>query len=50
MSEAGHARRREIDMPALRKARLSARVDGVVRPVLAAPPTKVSAPHLCVLR
>ncbi|WP_260865556.1 hypothetical protein [Mycobacterium kubicae] len=50
MPEAGHARRSEVAVPALRKARLSAGSDRVVWLVLPARPVKGSTPHLCVLR
>lgn len=50
MPEAGCARRREVAVPALRKARLSAGCDRVVWPVLPAGPGKGPASHLCQLR
>lgn len=48
--EAGRTRRREIDLPALRKARLSPRVDWVVWLVLTTRSAEGSAPGLRVLR
>lgn len=50
VSEAGQARGREIDLPALRKTRLSARVDWVVWLVLTTRSAEGSAPGLRVLR
>ncbi|EUA15144.1 phage integrase, N-terminal SAM-like domain protein [Mycobacterium kansasii 732] len=50
MPEAGCARRREVAVPALRKARLSAGCDRLVWLVLPARPVKGPAPHLCELR
>lgn len=50
MPEAGYARRCEVAVPALRKARLSAGSNRVVWLVLPARPVKGSTPHLCELR
>lgn len=49
LPEAGQARRRESDLPALRKARLSSRVNGLVRVVLTTRPAEAPAPDLRVL-
>ena len=45
--EARRAGRREVDVPALRQARLSAGGDRLVRVVFTPRPTEGSAPHLC---